>query len=242
MRKGLTFSNVVALLALFTAMGGTAYAAVVITGTNVKDGTLRSADIADGLYGVQSRDVKNGSLGAIDLSAAARTSLKGNAGATGPAGASGANGATGATGATGSAGATGERGPSAGYFGSRPDDVTITANAPPYDLVGKLAVPAGSYLIRAKSTMENVPGSPVTTASCTVTAGSASDVALLKLNTSPNANFRDTAVVQIAHTFSAAGVIELRCATGGGATSIASDSSISAVQVASLTAGPLATS
>ena len=107
MRKGLTFSNVVALLALFTAMGGTAYAAVVITGTNVKDGTLRSADIADGLYGVQSRDVKNASLGAIDLSAAARTSLKGNAGPTGPAGSTGTSGANGMNGGTGPAGARG---------------------------------------------------------------------------------------------------------------------------------------
>lgn len=85
---------VVALLALSVAMGGTAYAALVITGNNVKDGSLRSADIADGLYGVQGRDVKNGSLGAIDLSAAARVALKGNAGATGPVGPTGAPGVT----------------------------------------------------------------------------------------------------------------------------------------------------
>lgn len=82
-------------------MGGTAYAAVVITGTNVKDGSLRSVDIADGLNGVQGRDVRDGSLGAGDLSAAARASLKGNAGATGAAGPAGASGATGTAGGTG---------------------------------------------------------------------------------------------------------------------------------------------
>ena len=85
-RNLLSPSMVVALLALTVAMGGTAYAAVVITGANVKDGSLRSADIADGRHGVQSRDVKNGSLGVIDLSAAARARLKGNAGATGATG------------------------------------------------------------------------------------------------------------------------------------------------------------
>ena len=107
-------SMVVALLALSVAMGGTAYAAIVITGTNVKDGSLRSVDIADGAFGVQGRDVKDGSLGSNDLSALARASLKGNAGATGAAGAPGAAGATGptgATGATGTAGSTGATGP-----------------------------------------------------------------------------------------------------------------------------------
>jgi len=98
---------VVALVALTVAMGGTAYAAVIITGANVKDGSLRSGDIADGFNGVQSRDVKDASLGTIDLSAAARSALKGNAG---PAGATGASGAAGPTGAAGTAGATGAAG------------------------------------------------------------------------------------------------------------------------------------
>lgn len=93
--RAFSYSNVMATLALFVAIGGTSYAAVTLTGANIKDGTVQSVDIADGLYGVQSRDVKDGSLGAKDLSAAARATLKGNVGATGAPGPTGLTGPTG---------------------------------------------------------------------------------------------------------------------------------------------------
>src|SRR5690242_19109983 len=75
----------VALVALFATMSGTAVAAKLITG----------------------KDVKNGSLQVKDLSAKARATLKGATGPQGPAGPAGADGATGATGAAGPAGAPG---------------------------------------------------------------------------------------------------------------------------------------
>jgi len=105
--RALSYSNVMATLALFVAIGGTSYAAVTLSGANIKDGTVRSVDIADGLYGIQSRDVRNGSLGAIDLSTAARASLKGNTGATGATGAAGSQGVQGTAGALGAQGPTG---------------------------------------------------------------------------------------------------------------------------------------
>lgn len=55
MRSRITPSFVVAVLALVVAAGGTGYAAGKITSADIKDGTI------------QGRDVKNGSLGRVDL-------------------------------------------------------------------------------------------------------------------------------------------------------------------------------
>jgi hypothetical protein len=89
-------------------VAGGATAATVVTGADIKNGTITSID------------VKDRSLAAVDLSAAARASLKGATGPRGPAGAvgpvgpqgdPGAEGATGATGADGATGSTGATGP-----------------------------------------------------------------------------------------------------------------------------------
>jgi hypothetical protein len=86
----LTYANLVATLALFIALGGTSYAAITVTGKNVKDGSLTG------------KDVKDGSIAKADLSKDA-SSL----GAQGPRGADGANGAGGTNGAPGATGPTG---------------------------------------------------------------------------------------------------------------------------------------
>jgi hypothetical protein len=82
-----------ALLALFVALGGTSVAAANVVLPRNSVGTAQ---------------VVNGSLGTSDLSAKARSTLRGQRGAQGPAGAPGAQGPTGATGAPG---ATGPQGP-----------------------------------------------------------------------------------------------------------------------------------
>jgi hypothetical protein len=96
MRRHLSPSLVVSLLALVVALGGTAYAALTITGRNVKNGSLTGAD------------VKNRSLHAVDLAADAR--VAGPAGPVGPAGNAGATGAAGTNGTNGTNGANGARG------------------------------------------------------------------------------------------------------------------------------------
>ena len=88
--------TVVAYLALFAALGGSAYAAVTVTGKTIKDGT------------VTGKDVKNRSLGTNKLSAGAVSSL---AGKPGPAGPQGPAGRSGEIGPVGPAGATGDSGP-----------------------------------------------------------------------------------------------------------------------------------
>jgi len=60
-----SYSNVVATAAMFIALGGTSYAAVKITGAEVRDGTLTGRDVRNG--SLSGRDVRNGSLRAADI-------------------------------------------------------------------------------------------------------------------------------------------------------------------------------
>src|SRR4051794_19771168 len=60
LRSRLTYANVMATVAVFIALGGSATAAVLITGKNVKDGTLTGKDIKNSSIG--SVDVKDGTL------------------------------------------------------------------------------------------------------------------------------------------------------------------------------------
>jgi hypothetical protein len=85
---------VVSLLALFVALGGTSYAAITVTGANVKNGSLTGTDIKNG--SLRGADVHNGSLTAGDLSLDTIASLRGATGARGAAGATGAPGTFGA--------------------------------------------------------------------------------------------------------------------------------------------------
>jgi Collagen triple helix repeat (20 copies) len=93
-------TTVVAYLALFAALGGSAYAAVTVTGKNIKDGT------------VSGRDVKNRSLGKAELSPSAVSSLLGDRGPAGPQGPAGPKGPQGEPGLPGAPGETGPQGPS----------------------------------------------------------------------------------------------------------------------------------
>ena len=55
-----TYAGVTATLALFTALGGSAFAAATITGVDVTNGSLTSSDVRNG--SLKSRDIDNGSL------------------------------------------------------------------------------------------------------------------------------------------------------------------------------------
>jgi len=60
-----SYSNVMATAAMFIALGGTSYAAVKITGAEVRDGTLTGRDVRNG--SLSGRDVRNGSLRSADI-------------------------------------------------------------------------------------------------------------------------------------------------------------------------------
>jgi hypothetical protein len=105
----------VALLALFVAGSGTAYAAVAVTGKDVVDGSLTGRDVRDeSLSGkdvkrLTSKDVVDRSLTAADFATGQLPT--GPAGDTGPAGPKGDTGAPGVPGAKGDTGAQGVEGP-----------------------------------------------------------------------------------------------------------------------------------
>lgn len=112
------YADVASTLALVVALGGTSYAAVMVTGSQIQDGTVRSIDVADNnlstadiLDGtVRSRDVLDDSLGLVDISAAAEAALKGQQGEPGTPGAPGEPGDPGAPGAPGEPGTDGVSG------------------------------------------------------------------------------------------------------------------------------------
>lgn len=97
-RSSLSFANVMSTAAVFIALGGTSYAAITVTGRNVRDGSLTGADIRNN--SVASKDVKDGSLLTKDFKAG---QLPG--GAAGPAGPVGPAGPAGPAGPKGDPGA-----------------------------------------------------------------------------------------------------------------------------------------
>lgn len=58
----------VALMALFVALAGSATAAVLVTSTNIKNGTIRGIDVRNG--GLSGLDVRNGSVTGADVNEA----------------------------------------------------------------------------------------------------------------------------------------------------------------------------
>ena len=94
--------SVLALIALFVALGGVSYAAVTINGKNIKNNSIPGKKLKNGA--VTNSKVKANSLGANRLTSAARASLRGAQGPQGPAGPRGEQGLQGPQGPQGPAG------------------------------------------------------------------------------------------------------------------------------------------
>ncbi len=138
-------AGLIAVLALFLALGGTATAAKLITGAQIRNSSLTGADVRNS--SLTGADVRNGSLGAADLSSAARSALRG---AAGPAGAAGPTGPAGPTGATGVPGPQGPQGP-AGVVNAlavAADAHVVTGSGTRTVLTKTL--PEGRYVVQAK--------------------------------------------------------------------------------------------
>jgi len=116
LKKVLAACGFVALVLAITT-GAFAAKKVLITGSDIKNGSVTGVD------------VKNGSLGTGELSSAARNALSGRDGADGAAGPQGPAGATGATGPAGPKGDTGAAGAS-GSVGAKGDTGATGATGP----------------------------------------------------------------------------------------------------------------
>lgn len=109
LRRLPTPALILSLIALAVTLSSSAYAATLITGNNIRNGTVTTADLKDN--NVTGTDIKDGSIVPDDMSTAAHNSLKGDTGPAGPQGDAGATGEKGATGAKGDTGDTGATGP-----------------------------------------------------------------------------------------------------------------------------------
>ena len=127
-----SYANVASTLALVVALGGTSYAAVAIAKNSVGSPQIINNS-------VKSADVKNGNLMAVDFRAGELPA--------------GATGATGPAGPAGAAGATGPVGPSTGYGVGPSFLATFWTGA--QQTLRTLALPAGSYVLSAKSFANN---------------------------------------------------------------------------------------
>jgi hypothetical protein len=90
------YANVMATIAMFIALGGSAYAATSLTGRDIQNNTLTGVDVRKGSLGTS--DIKNGELLRRDFRAGSLPrGTRGATGATGPQGPAGQPGASGAT-------------------------------------------------------------------------------------------------------------------------------------------------
>jgi hypothetical protein len=109
LRTRTTFANVFSVLALFVALGGTSYAALTITGKNVKNSSLTGADVRNS--SLTTLDVKNRSLLAGDFKLGQLPAgRQGDPGPIGPPGGVGPKGEPGGIGPPGAVGPKGDPG------------------------------------------------------------------------------------------------------------------------------------
>ena len=99
---------ITAAVAALAAASGTAFAAKLITGAQIANGSLTGADIKEN--SLTGSDIKSGSVSTADLSAPAKTALDGADGKDGAQGPKGDTGAKGDAGTKGDAGAKGDKG------------------------------------------------------------------------------------------------------------------------------------
>lgn len=179
-RRWPTPSFVLASAALFIALGGSAVAA---------NNLIQARDIATGA--VTSEKIQNGAIRLKDLNSTTRDSLKGrkgdvgltgNAGAVGSPGTNGANGPNGANGANGIDGDDGADGTNGtngtdgtdGIDGivaplSHTEGLTALPTATPPTVVVDMVVPAGNYVVLAKTQLSHTGAGD--TVECLLKAG-----------------------------------------------------------------------
>jgi hypothetical protein len=153
----LSYANVVSTLCLFVVLGGTAWAASQITGSQIKDGSVTSKDIRDRT--LSARDFKKGVLPSSVLPAGgAAAGAPGPAGPSGPAGPQGERGAPGPQGPAGAGGTKGEKGEKGdtGTEGPKGDEgepgpgaIRIAFEKPALDQVQSESFFVGPWTIRA---------------------------------------------------------------------------------------------
>jgi hypothetical protein len=187
------YATVASTAALAVALSGTSYAAVsLISGQNIKNGTVTTADI------------KNHNLKLKDFSSGARSGLTGATGATGPQGPQGLQGAQGIQ------GIQGPIGPSNAYSVFNDGATAMTAS---FKTVLTLPLPAGSYVVNAKALVGRNTGTSQW-AECLMTGLGASDYSVASV---PSDGYDDMVVNQTVVSSSTGGNVIFECYGTSGA-------------------------
>ncbi|HEY8582509.1 MAG TPA: hypothetical protein VIL49_06165 [Capillimicrobium sp.] len=143
-----------AILALFLAVGGTATAAKLISGDDIRDRSITAQDIKKKT--LTGKEVRNGSLGLRDLNSVAKAAIAkaGTGGQTGTAGAAGAQGPQGPAGPQGEQGPQGPAGP-AGLVAVSNTNGDAVVNGVGTRLVSSMGMAPGNYVVSATATLES---------------------------------------------------------------------------------------
>jgi hypothetical protein len=195
-RAHLTYANVMASVAVFVAVGGSATAAVLVTGKDVKNSSLTGVDVKNNTLG--SADVKDGNLLLKDFKPGQLV-----AGAPGPVGPQGAKGDK------GDPGIQGDRGPS-NVYAVGGDGVANRS----------LSLSPGSYLVTGKGYAFDGSPTVVTWFGCTLTVPSGTlDYGYTTLASGGVPGSYGSVPVQHAITLASATTVSLSCSSdvGGGA-------------------------
>jgi hypothetical protein len=180
-----------ATIAVFVALGGSSYAAISVTGKNVKNSSLTGKDVKNNsltgtdVKGLKSGDIADRSLLSKDFKTGQLP--KGDTGATGP------------------------RGPSDAFVADESDDAFTTVNTT-RTVLGTLSLPAGKYVLFAKATLNNNGGAQASW-NCDLTAGTDSDVTgggALPVGLTDD---REILTLSVSHEFAAAGSASLGCSS-----------------------------
>jgi hypothetical protein len=188
------YATIASTAALVVALGGTSYAAVMITGHDIKNGTLTT------------KDVKNHNLKLKDLSTEAKAHLKGHTGAMG------AQGPAGPEGSPGAQGVRGPIGPSNAWSVRNDDDTVLTG---PAKTVLTLALPAGSYVVNARATGYRISGTGVAQVACQLLDDSDFDSTVATIPSGGAVNQYQGVALQFAITRSAPTTVTMSCYDNG---------------------------
>jgi Collagen triple helix repeat (20 copies) len=188
---------------------------------------------------VTSKNIKNGTIQTVDISAKAQRALRGNrgpTGPTGPAGVAGAAGPTGPVGAVGPQGAKGDRGPSGvwyafGCYGKFIDCPALAC------ILGIRWVPGGNFLYFANAILTNTTPEQRRVVCELEQGGDAVDIGEVTLGASGTADTQTISLASPVVIEEPQGYARLRCEASGFGVEW-DDADISAIQVEELTTTP----
>jgi hypothetical protein len=233
----------VALVALFIALGGSAFAAshyLINSPAQINPKVLKKLKGEVGPEGTKGLAGATGLAGPKgETGPEGKAGAKGETGAEGPKGEAGPKGETGPEGKAGPKGETGAEGPkgeagttSAGLSDSAAGPVALKA-ASEQTVATMSSVPVGNYMLSAKVTVENT-AELETTIHCYLQAGGkAIDEASAYLGLAHEPGYIQSLPLTASQNFAATGTVTLTCKSEMAA--VASNAQISAVQVQPLT-------